>query len=201
MTGAWYKAADGTIQEQALYRPSPDSAKYAVGPFRGMKVLLEERGLHAAAQKLTQCPGFNCEPPAEDCCCRRTLYNQPDFQGTKSVLEITCQELGVEVLFLPKFHCELNPIEPCWGYAKRVYRMNPESSREEDLERYALESLAAVPLESMRRFANRSYRFMDAYSRGLTGKQAAWAAKRYRGHRVLPDNILDELEQAKVTRE
>ena len=36
---------------------------------------------------------------------------------------------------------------------------------------------------------------MDAYDRGLNGIQAAWAARKYRGHRVLPQNILDELEK------
>jgi hypothetical protein len=51
----------------------------------------------------------------------------------------------------------------------------------------------------MRRFANRSYRFMDAYSRGLNGRQAAWAARKYRGHRMLPETIMDELEKASVT--
>lgn len=35
---------------------------------------------------------------------------------------------------------------------------------------------------------------MDAYRKGLTGKQAAWATKQYHGHRVLPNSILDELE-------
>ncbi|OJA16043.1 hypothetical protein AZE42_13160 [Rhizopogon vesiculosus] len=38
----------------------------------------------------------------------------------------------------------------------------------------------------MRRIAIRSSRFMDAYHKGLNGSQAAWAAKKYRGHRVLP---------------
>ena len=32
------------------------------------------------------------------------------------------------------------------------------------------------------RFANRSHRFMDAYARGLNGQQAAWAARKYKGH-------------------
>ncbi|KAJ7131401.1 hypothetical protein C8R44DRAFT_613007 [Mycena epipterygia] len=40
------------------------------------------------------------------------------------------------------------------------------------------------------RFATRSERFMDAYRKGLSGDQAAWAGKRYRGHRVLPKNIM-----------
>ncbi|KAG0693813.1 hypothetical protein DFH29DRAFT_815965 [Suillus ampliporus] len=44
--------------------------------------------------------------------------------------------------------------------------------------------------------SHRSRRFMDAYKKGLTGKQAAWASKKYRGHRVLPHTILAELEKA-----
>jgi hypothetical protein len=44
------------------------------------------------------------------------------------------------------------------------------------------------------RFAMRSRQFMDAYSRGLNDRQAAWAARKYRGHRILPEAIMDELE-------
>jgi hypothetical protein len=46
--------------------------------------------------------------------------------------------------------------------------------------------------------AARSRRFMDAYDRGLNGKQAAWAARKDRGHRVLPPNIFDELEKGGI---
>jgi len=69
----------------------------------------------------------------------------------------------------------------------------PPSSREEDLEANTLRSLDSIPLQMMRKFATRSRRFMDAYDRGLNGKQAAWAARKYRGHRVLPPNIFEEL--------
>lgn len=37
---------------------------------------------------------------------------------------------------------------------------------------------------------------MDGYRRGLNGKQAAWANRKYRGHRVLPAGIFDELKEA-----
>ena len=35
---------------------------------------------------------------------------------------------------------------------------------------------------------------MDAYVKGLNGAQAAWAARKYHDHQVLPENILTELE-------
>jgi hypothetical protein len=39
-------------------------------------------------------------------------------------------------------------------------------------------------------FATHSLRFMDAYRKGLNGKQAAWASKKYRGHRTIPERIM-----------
>ena len=35
---------------------------------------------------------------------------------------------------------------------------------------------------------------MDAYKKGLNGAQAVWANRKYHGHRVLPENILTELD-------
>jgi hypothetical protein len=34
---------------------------------------------------------------------------------------------------------------------------------------------------------------MDGYRKGLNGKQAAWASKKYHGHRVLPEGIMNKL--------
>jgi hypothetical protein len=45
------------------------------------------------------------------------------------------------------------------------------------------------------RYATRSLRFMDTYHKGLNGKQATFAARKYRGHRTLPLSIFDELEK------
>ncbi|PPQ84819.1 hypothetical protein CVT24_013253, partial [Panaeolus cyanescens] len=168
------------------------------GLFKGMAVILEERGLGDFSSVRAECKDFKCIPGKERCCCRRVLYNQPDFISVKSLLEETCEKKGFVVLFLPKFHCELNFIEQCWGYAKRLYRLLPESSREDALEKNALASLDQIPIEMMRRFGNRSERFMDAYMRGLNGRQAAWAARKYRGHRILPERILEELERANI---
>ncbi|KAF8231706.1 hypothetical protein L208DRAFT_1275389, partial [Tricholoma matsutake] len=47
-------------------------------------------------------------------------------------------------------------------------------------------------------FANCSSCFMDAYEKGLNGRQAAWAARKYRGHRVLPESLMDDLEKTNL---
>ena len=39
---------------------------------------------------------------------------------------------------------------------------------------------------------------MDAYHKGLNGKQAAWAAKKYHGHHMILDTILQDLKKANV---
>ncbi|KJA18139.1 hypothetical protein HYPSUDRAFT_45596 [Hypholoma sublateritium FD-334 SS-4] len=80
----------------------------------------------------------------------------------------------------------------------RQWALCPESSREDQLEKNALDSLECIPLDTMRKFANRARRFMDAYDRGLNGRQAAWAARKYHGHRVLPESIMDELEKNSI---
>ena len=98
--------ADGTPQQ--LY--FPEGHPWA-GIFKGMSVLLQERGLLRESQLKAQCKDFKCEPGKTDCCCRRTLYCQPDFICTESKLETMCKKWGFCVLFLPKFHCELNFIE------------------------------------------------------------------------------------------
>jgi hypothetical protein len=49
------------------------------------------------------------------------------------------------------------------------------------------------------RFSNRFLWFLDAYQKGLNGKQAAWANRKYRGHHTLPDSILQELGDNQIT--
>ncbi|KIK94586.1 hypothetical protein PAXRUDRAFT_142546, partial [Paxillus rubicundulus Ve08.2h10] len=56
---------------------------------------------------------FNCTKDQIDCCCQQILYTQPDFVGTKSLLEALCKVCGYQVLFLPKFHCKHSFIEQC----------------------------------------------------------------------------------------
>src|SRR5882724_11837313 len=74
--------------------------------------------------------GFQVPQNAMACCCWCMLYNETDFSEVKSLLETTCQARGFQVLYLPKFHHELNFIEQCWGSSKRIHRQCPISSKE-----------------------------------------------------------------------
>jgi hypothetical protein len=149
---------DGT--NQPLYFP-PEHEK--AGLFKDMEIILQERGLHAESQLKAQCnKKFDCPNNGRtNCCCRRTLYNQPDFIQVDSMLESYCRSCGVEIIFLPKFHCELNFIEQCWGFAKRIYRHYPASSKEADLEQNMLSALESVPIDSMRRLSQHC--LLDTY--------------------------------------
>ncbi|KAI6108212.1 hypothetical protein F5141DRAFT_1064423 [Pisolithus sp. B1] len=152
---------DGT--SQPLYFPVGHPQ---AGWFKGMSQILQEHGYDVKGL-LTECKGFKCPEGWRDCCCHRILFNEPDFKNVESLLEATCQAQGVQM---------------CWGYAKRIYHLNPPSSKEADLERNVVTALAAIPLTTMHWFAMQSHRFIDAYKHGLNGAQAAWAVRKYHGH-------------------
>jgi hypothetical protein len=134
---------------QSLYFPE-DHKK--AGWFKGMAKIIRERG-HTKAEKLKyECGGFKCPPEKEGkCCCQHFLYNEADFANVESHLEMICHERSFPVLFLPKFHCELNFIEQCWGRAKCKYCEFPPSSKEDIWEHNVIAALDSVSLDLMRR--------------------------------------------------
>ncbi|KAJ3992119.1 hypothetical protein F5050DRAFT_1580190 [Lentinula boryana] len=77
----------------------------------------------------------------------------------------------------------------CWGFAKQIYREFPSTTKEADLKVNMIKSLDSVPLILMRKFSNHCDRFIDAYCKGFSGSMAAWATKKYHGHRVIPANV------------
>ena len=53
---------------------------------------------------------------------RKEISSHSDFVNEKTKLEHFLHDRGHMCIMLPKFHCELNPIERCWGQAKRYTR-------------------------------------------------------------------------------
>ena len=98
-------------------------------------------------------PWYSLAPEASGiCCCHHLLYNEPNFVDVKSILELHCEKQGFKVLFLRKFHCDLNPLEMVWHRAKYHYRLNATSSKEEDLLCNMLKALDDATLNEMRRY-------------------------------------------------
>ena len=126
------------------------------------------------------------------------------------MLEEVIEKAGHICLFLPKFHCELNPIEMLWGYVKR-YIPPPFSLvfvlarlffhrkiRKEAWGYYQLSEglqtvLESVPVSTCRKFARMTMRYVQMYATGATGRLAEFAQKKYRGHRCLPESWWTEL--------
>lgn len=76
---------------------------YNVGVAKGLIQVLKERGRYHPGMKLEEM--------------RAEISSHPDFKNEKTKIEYFLNSKGYCCIFLPKFHCELNPIERCWGQA------------------------------------------------------------------------------------
>ena len=121
------------------------------------------------------------------------MSQQPDFLAQKGRLEDVIVATGHQVIFYPKFHCELNYIENFWGAAKKFSRLHCDYSWT-GLQRTVPLSLASVSLTIIRRYARKAFRYMDVYQKGLTGQAAEFAVKKYRSHRRVPDSVLQSVD-------
>lgn len=155
------------------------------GEPKGIKAVLTERGLFNP--KVRGKCASKCETEATNCCNKRILELQPDFQAQKSLVQEVIEAAGHLCLFLPKFHCELNYIEFFWGAVKKYLRENCDYTFA-TLRENMPKALASVSLETMRRWEHRTYRWMEAYRAGLGTSDAQIEVKRfssttYKSHR------------------
>ncbi|CAB4492243.1 unnamed protein product [Rhizophagus irregularis] len=100
--------SDGEIQSMHLSDGRP----------KGIKLVLEEKGLWKKELKriCSECKIHS--PTKNDCCAVRILSLQPDFAAQRPLIQEIIEDRGHKIIFYPKFHCELNFIEQFWGAAK-----------------------------------------------------------------------------------
>jgi hypothetical protein len=191
--------------EDTIFGTSEQIPRDLVGKAKGMKRILQERGLWQEGMK-KQCgrqkkdkdsfgdrffeetlnqyearTADRCEI-GKGCCALRILEAEPDFFNEKSMLEEVITQAGHEVIFYPKFHCELNYIEYYWAALKRYTRENCKYSFLE-LEKTVMAAMDSIDVKTIRRFADRSKRWMMAYINGLSEEQRTYAEKQYKSHR------------------
>jgi hypothetical protein len=190
MRDGWYINKHGERCAQSMIFPNNHKLK---GQPKGIKQVLKERNLwptEGIRLMCEQCSGKHDDvnPERINCCARRIMSLQPDFCEQRSILEEAIIKKGHIFERYPKFHCECNFIERYWGFVKRETRRMC-SYNFADLMRKVPEVLVGVPITTIRKFARKSWRYMDAYNKGLEGRTAEWAVNKYKSHRRLPENI------------
>lgn len=179
---------------QSMVFPS-NHPKYP-GQAKGMRIVLQERGLWKDGLlgdcKLCKGKSKIIDNAKTDCCMRQILSLQDDFVAQKSRLQEVIEQHGHKCIFFPKYHCELNWIEMYWGAAKHYARNNCDYTWS-GLQKTVPEALDSVPLITLRKYAQKSWRYMDIYRKGITGKAAEFANKKYKSHRRVPYTIYDEI--------
>ena len=119
---------------------------------KGMKQVLEERGIDTCGMTAA--------------CMKEVLGSHSDFKDQKSKVEILLNSKGHLAYFLPKFHCDLNPIERVWGQSKRYTKA---------YSKYTIQSLRvniprgldSVTVENIRNYFRKAREYMFAYLEGV----------------------------------
>ncbi len=93
----------------AEFRGKPQKMTTTEGKAKGLKQTLEERGFDVQGMRAKCSPV--CRIENTNCCMARLLSKQDDFRLQESLLEQKIKARDHVCVFLPKFHCELNPIE------------------------------------------------------------------------------------------
>jgi hypothetical protein len=109
--------------------------------FKGMELIIHERGLWLARGLKAQCANFHCPPRHTDCYCRRLLFSQPDFINQKSQVQELVELCGHFCDFYPKYHCELNFFEQYWGAVKLRFQSMAHATTLEKMEKQVISFL------------------------------------------------------------
>jgi hypothetical protein len=191
MRDGWYVDENGERHVQSMIFPDDYPIEKLRGQPKGIKQILMERNLWPSKKLRLVCK--ECSEKHDDlmrldCCAQKILSSQPDFREQQSMLHEAILSAGHVFERYPKFHCECNFIERYWGFLKRETRRlcNYNYTR---LLNQIPEVLNSVPITTVRKFARKSWRYMDAYDKGLEGRVAEWAVSKFKSHRRLPENI------------
>ena len=146
---------------------------FSIGIPKGLIQVLKERGIDTRKMKLDDM--------------RKELASHSDFRDEKTKIEHELNRRGHVCILLPKFHCELNPIERCWAQAKRYTRAYSNHTIN-GLRRNVPNGLEVVTLENIQNHYRKVRTYMFGYVQGFAaGKELEEYMKKckkiYKSHR------------------
>ena len=145
------------------------------GTAKGLRMVLMERGVDV--NNMTR----------EDMILE--ISQHEDFINEKPTVAAYLTSRGHICLFIPKYHCELNPIERVWGHAKKYTRAYCNYSIT-GLRKTMVPALETVNVDLIRKFFRKARDYVRAYSEGKkTGKEVEDAVKIYKSHRRVKENM------------
>ncbi|CAG8520994.1 11600_t:CDS:2, partial [Scutellospora calospora] len=118
------------------------------GEPKGIKLILKERGLWKD----------------------RLLLECKEYKKLFAIVELI-ESTSHLYVFYSKFYCKLNFIEMYWEAAKNYTRNNCNYTWA-SLQKTVLHAFDLVGIIKIRKFARKSWRYIELYHEGLTGKLA-----------------------------
>ena len=163
------------VMHDTVYNGKAQRMVLPDGTPKGMKMVSEERGVNTRHMK------------AEDM--RLALQEMHDFKYEKNKVRNFIDIPGYRDFFIPKFHCELNPIERVWAQSKKYTRAHCDYSFK-GLEDTIVPALDSVSLDTIRKFFRKMRDYIKTYKEGyIAGPALENAIKKYTSHcRIHEDN-------------
>ena len=166
------------IMHDTIWQGNVQRMVFNIGIPKGLVQVLKERGKYRPGMKLEEM--------------REEISSHQDFKEEKTIIEHYLNSRGFACVFLPKFHCELNPIERVWAQAKRYTRSHCNYSIA-SLRRNVPAGLDSVTEENIRNHYRKVRHYMFGYLQGLSGgpqleEQVKKMKKKYTSHRRVGTN-------------
>ena len=108
---------------------------------------------------------------------RETDYSGPIIRSKPPSIQKLIEERGHMRMLLPKFHCELNPIERCWVFSKRYIRERP-IDKISPLKERIRESLSSLDKTLIRKIFRKVRGYERAYREGAPTSEIDVFAKK-----------------------
>lgn len=143
------------VMRDGWWGGKPQTMNFANGVAKGLKVVLEERGVDTSK--------MNGEEM------REILKSHPDFKYEKSKIERYLTDECKHLMYmLPKYHCELNPIERVWAQAKRYTKAYCKYNIQ-SLRNNIVPALDSVSTDNFLNHFRKVRHYMFAYLEGVPG--------------------------------